>query len=328
MGDALRHAQEPRSPANSGPVAQPHTAHHPFAATPSPSHLPASRASESSRFLPVPHTTNNQAGAGDQVALAAALTSQGHYNTYSAAPLSAWVPTTSTDWLPEGNFALAGSLPNDEYSTYAAGWQLTPHTSGPVAQQSAFDYQQQALPPRTRNSLAPTIRVTTGFPGFSQQTPQDTTYPSASSSSSLPLQEEQYFTTYQNTHLSPQNTRFMVPQPPNNMNAPVSPVSAHSPRDNATLPELLSRKRSHSQIDDAEAAPPPPPIMQSGAHSRAGSVASQPPNSASPAGEDYSPRGSRSFKRGDPPVNADSKYYCDFAPECADQTFDRKCEWR
>ena len=45
-------------------------------------------------------------------------------------------------------------------------------------------------------------------------------------------------------------------------------------------------------------------------------------------GEDYSPRGSRSFKRHDPPVNDQGKYYCNFSVECDGQTFDRKCEWR
>lgn len=32
--------------------------------------------------------------------------------------------------------------------------------------------------------------------------------------------------------------------------------------------------------------------------------------------------------RGDPPQTHDGKYYCSFSPECADQYFDRKCEWR
>ncbi|KAK6393922.1 hypothetical protein LTR65_002299 [Meristemomyces frigidus] len=45
-------------------------------------------------------------------------------------------------------------------------------------------------------------------------------------------------------------------------------------------------------------------------------------------GEDYSPRGSRSFRRGSPPVNGDRKYCCDLSPKCKVITFDRKCEWR
>lgn len=44
--------------------------------------------------------------------------------------------------------------------------------------------------------------------------------------------------------------------------------------------------------------------------------------------EGFEPRGSRSFKRGDPPVTAEGKFYCDYASECAGQYFDRKCEWR
>jgi hypothetical protein len=36
----------------------------------------------------------------------------------------------------------------------------------------------------------------------------------------------------------------------------------------------------------------------------------------------------RLVKRGDPPQAHDGKYYCSFALECANQYFDRKCEWR
>ncbi|KAK4546916.1 hypothetical protein LTR36_001648 [Oleoguttula mirabilis] len=265
-------------------------------------------------------------GAGHQGSFAAALASQGPDNTYSAAPLSPLGPHpawASAGWLPQENFD--DGL--DQDSTYAAAtsgyWQVPPHTSG---QQPDFDFQQP-LPQRTRTPLTPTIRVTTDFPSGHQQAPQDTAYYSASSGSSLPLQEDRYNIAYHSTHLSPQDTRFMPLLPLDNMNAPVSPVSAHSPRDDATLPELLSRKRSHSEMrGEAESAPAQPPL-QSGPRSRAGSVASQAPNSASPTGEGYSPRGSRSFKRGDPPMNADNKYVCNFAPECAGQTFDRKCEW-
>ncbi|KAK5124707.1 hypothetical protein LTR85_001420 [Meristemomyces frigidus] len=316
MVGQFRHPQQPRYPATSDhPMAQPHNNTHSFVPSPSPSHpLPAS--------------------AGGHVALAGdTLASLGTNNTYSAAPSPVWAGSTSAGaarWLPQENFALANALGTNQDSTYAAdapGLWLPPHTSEQSAQQAAFDYGP-ALPQHTRTSLTPTIRLTTDFSGYPSglQQPQDTYY-SASSNSSVPLQEDQYGNLFQNTHLSPQNARSMAPLPQDNMNTPVSPVSAHSPHDNATLPELLSRKRSHSQMrGEAEEAPPPPLPPQSG-HSRAGSVASQAPNSASPAGEDYSPRGSRSFKRGDPPINVDNKYICDFAVECAGQTFDRKCEW-
>ncbi|KAK5111061.1 hypothetical protein LTR85_012280 [Meristemomyces frigidus] len=285
-----------------------------------------------SKSKPIP--ANHQASASDHFALAGALSSQGTDNTYSATPSSAWADSTSAaGWLRQENLALANALGSNQISTYPADapglWQLASHTSDQTAQQPAFDYEQ-ALPQRTRTSLTPTISLTTdlsGYPSGLQQAPQGTCY-SASSNSSLPRQEDQYSNPFQNTHLSPQSTRFMAPLPRDNMNTPVSPVSAHSPRDNASLPELLSRKRSHSQMrGEAEAAPPPPLPLQSGHHSRTSSVASQAPNSASSAGEDYSPRGWRSFKRGDPSVNADNKYICDFATECAGQTFDRKCEW-
>ncbi|SMY19671.1 unnamed protein product [Zymoseptoria tritici ST99CH_1A5] len=57
---------------------------------------------------------------------------------------------------------------------------------------------------------------------------------------------------------------------------------------------------------------------------RSNSVASG--DAGSQAGE-YSPRGSRAFKRGDPPRNEANKYICNYADECVGITFDRKCEW-
>jgi len=59
-------------------------------------------------------------------------------------------------------------------------------------------------------------------------------------------------------------------------------------------------------------------------HSRQGSIASVANASQT---DDFSPRASRAFKRGDPPVNAENKYICDFADECRGLVFDRKCEW-
>jgi hypothetical protein len=44
--------------------------------------------------------------------------------------------------------------------------------------------------------------------------------------------------------------------------------------------------------------------------------------------EDGGHKVQRMIKRGDPPQAHDGKYYCNYAPECADQYFDRKCEWR
>jgi hypothetical protein len=115
-----------------------------------------------------------------------------------------------------------------------------------------------------------------------------------------------------------------MPEEPETMQTPVSPISAHnSPADATGIdpqqpPPQGQRKRSHSvmsQQDDQllHALQPPTESMPS------------------PTGEnldEYSPRGSRAFKRGDPPTNEFGKYICDFADECRGQTFDRKCEWR
>jgi CRP-like cAMP-binding protein len=77
------------------------------------------------------------------------------------------------------------------------------------------------------------------------------------------------------------------------------------------------RKRSFSKMAQEQ----PPPHMQITAHH-------------SPASSSYetSPDGAhevhRMVGRGDPPQAHDGRYYCNFGSECADQYFDRKCEWR
>ncbi|RMX82463.1 hypothetical protein D0869_06038 [Hortaea werneckii] len=144
--------------------------------------------------------------------------------------------------------------------------------------------------------------------------------------------------------------------------APVSSMNVDSPHDNETLPEVLARnrKRSHDDMNgDAEHAPPmteyhppqdhqmsehpvpehhiPEPYPGHGHHDQHPdqheNVFSQtepdpPQQEGSQSAEEHtSPKGSRSFKRGDPPVNPDNKYYCDFSEECAGITFERKCEW-
>ncbi|RMZ27501.1 hypothetical protein D0859_08426 [Hortaea werneckii] len=144
--------------------------------------------------------------------------------------------------------------------------------------------------------------------------------------------------------------------------APISSMNVDSPHDNETLPEVLARnrKRSHDDMNgDAEHAPPmteyhPPQDHQMSEHpvpehhipepypghghqdqhsDQHENVFSQtepepPQQEGSQSAEEHtSPKGSRSFKRGDPPVNPDNKYYCDFSEECAGITFERKCEW-
>jgi hypothetical protein len=250
-------------------------------------------------------------------------------NTSSSAPASnsAWQLGVSSQWWPqEENFALQPDAQGTQGAYVAeSGWQSALSQPEGYLHFAALD---QTLPPRTRPPVPPQIRVTTdlppsGFPPGGPQTPQDAAaYYSASSNSSMPLAEDNTVTYSRpySANLSPQDTRSYMPQE-NNMNTPVSPVSVHSPRQVSTG-EPLSRKRSHSQMRDD--APP----QHSTHHSRDGSTTSGLQNETSPAAEDFSPRGSRTFKRGEPPQNNDGKYYCNYAKECAGQIFDRKCEWR
>ncbi|KAF2858397.1 hypothetical protein K470DRAFT_259812 [Piedraia hortae CBS 480.64] len=91
--------------------------------------------------------------------------------------------------------------------------------------------------------------------------------------------------------------------------ATVSPVNGHSPTGQQ------SRKRTHSQMQNE--------LDVSHARDSIG-----PREGSSAAEDEQSPtRGSRVHKRGEPPVNNEGKFYCAFAPECAGQVFDRKCEW-
>ena len=101
---------------------------------------------------------------------------------------------------------------------------------------------------------------------------------------------------------------------------PHSPNHAHSPQE---MPngEQASRKRRHSDISGGM-----PQQMTEAVHSRQNSMGSMPAEQSQ--GEDYenSPR-ARTIKRSDAPQNAEGKYYCAISEECADQIFDRKCEW-
>jgi len=86
------------------------------------------------------------------------------------------------------------------------------------------------------------------------------------------------------------------------------------------------RKHSFSELSQV---PPPPPQMHMMPPDHQSPQAS--PYETSPGGmgmEDSGHKVQRMIKRGDPLQANDGKYYCNFTPECADQYFDRKCEWR
>ncbi|KAK3633209.1 hypothetical protein LTR56_014059 [Elasticomyces elasticus] len=105
----------------------------------------------------------------------------------------------------------------------------------------------------------------------------------------------------------------------------------YSPNTDPALVAPNGLKRSHSQMSHNDTQvqyeipipypPPPPHLLQQ--EERAGSV----PSNHDEQSDDSPHHGSRSFKRGNPPQNANLKYYCDFSSECDGMTFDRKCEW-
>ncbi|KXT03974.1 hypothetical protein AC578_9323 [Pseudocercospora eumusae] len=204
------------------------------------------------------------------------------------------------------------------------------HSSGCY---SAWEEQHQAafqnLDDSTRaqsflpQHLTPSIRVsTTDLPGRAQHNnclgPAQSRLAPQAAHASLCHNNN----TYSPAHLSPTQKVFMH-QETETMQVPPSPISAQASPDDTTMGEQQSRKRSHSMMSQTE-----PTTFQSEVPmpARAPSVTSQGAAEASP-GDDFSPRGSRAFKRADPPVNAMGKYICTYSEECTDQMFDRKCEW-
>ncbi|KAK1812131.1 hypothetical protein LTR12_013519 [Friedmanniomyces endolithicus] len=265
-----------------------------------------------------------------------------------AAPSSAWPPAPPTEQVcwPQDHSILAGPSGTNTalYNAYPADPTAWPLSS--VADlEPRFDVRAAShLPPRSRLLTPPQIRlITSDDLLYGSQQPQDpNSYHSASSASSIPLHEDTFSNAYPLYPITPHNytmAQVQAPEAPMNgmHNHSILPENPHSPLHDPALMGQGGRKRSHSEMSHQgmmyEMPPPnypePPHLQQEEApRSRPGSAASAGPNSASPgAGDDYSPRGSRSFKRGDPPVNAENRYFCNFAAECDGQTFDRKCEW-
>ncbi|KAK3704017.1 hypothetical protein LTR37_014121 [Vermiconidia calcicola] len=266
-----------------------------------------------------------------QAAHAATGLAIGTNNTYTAAPRAGYAASSApqqqiaNNWsLPQEDFSQTQDLGFAQDNAYGADdvghWQQVPQ-SAPEHNSNTYSYPDTALPPRSQRPLTPDIRVTTtdlnAFPGYHQQAQDLYSAASASSTSSYPLREApyQHFTT---THLSPQTPRYMNSADEKMQHTP--PVSPHSPQ-LGPAGDQSSRKRRHSEMSgDVQAHPQ----INSGGHSRAGSVLSlQQDNSGE---EEFSPR-SRTIKRADPPTNAESKYVCNFSTECNALTFDRKCEW-
>lgn len=124
----------------------------------------------------------------------------------------------------------------------------------------------------------------------------------------------------------------MSQEPPETMQTP--PISAHPSPNDTGVGEQQSRKRSHSVMSADQDHFTQQMIAAANANivglsnnvrpeSPSGSV-----NSGGGGAEGYSPRGSRAFKRDDPPKNDNGKYLCEYSEDCRELIFDRKCEWR
>jgi hypothetical protein len=234
-------------------------------------------------------------------------------------------------------------------------WQRQSGTAD-SATDSAFAnlaVQTQTSPPRSRSTsqaVTPTIRVTTEerpYTPESQAQPQDSHHTSATSLhapytyANTPYIDHNAF--YSDAGYNTMSTEVQIqgPQPqvgqvgqmaPGGQGGIASPIS-----DNPDLSRPISpsnvpmdpnvRKRSFSEMSQQQQPPPPPPMqhMMPTEHQSPQASAYE----TSPGGmEESGHKVQRMIKRGDPPQAHDGKYYCNFSTECADQYFDRKCEWR
>ena len=302
---------------------------------------------------------NTEAVGQDQAPASAypGLAQQTGSNTAYPAPPAAAAhagPVAEASWLPQdANFHLSPYL--EQQDTWR--WQGQNHTSRQYPQQPAHTrgnvnlaVQTQSLPPRPRSSsqaLTPTIRVTTERPYTpeSQAQPQDSHHTSATSlhapytyASAPYIDHNTSF--YPDASFGTMSTEVQIQGPPPQVGqvgqiAPqggiASPIS-----DNPALSRPMSpsnvqmdpnvRKRSFSEMSQQQPPPPPPQMhMMPTDHQSPQASAYE----TSPGGmEETGHKVQRMIKRGDPPQAHDGKYYCNFSTECADQYFDRKCEWR
>ena len=235
-------------------------------------------------------------------------------------------------------------------------WQRQNHTSqGPhqYPQQPAHTrgnanlaVQTQSLPPRstsTGQALTPTIRVTTERPYTpeSQAQPQDSHHTSATSQNApytyanpTFIDHDLYYSDANYGNMStevqiqgptPQVAQVAQMAPQGGIASPISENTALSrPLSPSNVPmDPIIRKRSFSEM--SQQPPPPPMHMMPAEHQSPQASAYE----TSPGGmEDSGHKVQRMIKRGDPPQAHDGKYYCNYSPDCADQYFDRKCEWR
>jgi hypothetical protein len=283
------------------------------------------------------------------------LAQQASTNTaYTAPPAAAHAdPVAEGSWLPQdANFH--HTYLEQQQETWR--WQEQNHTSQGLRQypqqpahtrgNANLAVQTQSLPPRPRSTsqvLTPTIRVTTERPYTpdSQVQPQDSHHTSATSlqapytyAHDTYIDHNPYYPDFGNMTTEVQiqgpppqvgQVGQMVPQGQGGIASPISDNTALSrPISPSNVPiDPNVRKRSFSEMSQQQ--PPPQMHMMPAEHQSPQASAYE----TSPGGmEDPGHKVQRLVKRGDPPQAHDGKYYCDFSPDCADQYFDRKCEWR
>jgi len=279
-------------------------------------------------------------------------------NTAYAAPPAAAAhadPVAEGSWLPQdANFHPPYLEQQDTWR-----WQDQNHTSRQYLQQPAHSrgnvnlaVQTQSLPPRPRSSsqaLTPTIRVTTERPYTpeSQAQPQDSHHTSATSLhapytyANTPYIDHNPF--YPDASYGTMSTEVQIQGPPPQVGQVgqvgqmasqggiVSPISDNPALSRPDSPSNVPmdpnvRKRSFSEMSQQQQPPPPPPMQLMHTDHQSPQASAY---ETSPGGvEDSGHKVQRMIKRGDPPQAHDGKYYCNFSTECADQYFDRKCEWR
>nr|POE49243.1 hypothetical protein CFP56_32393 [Quercus suber] len=268
--------------------------------------------------------------------------------TTSTNPSSTATAHAAGHWLPQENFDTTSTLPYHQFHPAQASADVLHAWPLDFVGDESSHLPQPPPPPPPVSRQTPVIRVQTAdLPTFSQ--PQDNNYFSAtsavSSASSLYHSDDFYahgHNSYSNNPYNQNNLSPHSPLPPSMsqdlpgvvMHTPVSPISPqpHNHPDAHTMSQLVrelvegaNRKRSFSEMSQ-NGRPQMHPVEH--AQSRAVSVVSAAQEETSPAADQDSPRGSRSFKRSDPPTNADGKYCCNFSNDCSALTFDRKCEWR
>jgi len=290
------------------------------------------------------HAIQNQQAPGSFLGLVPADSN----TTYSAQPATHSVAGGSDSWLPEdANFPIHPPQGYNAYleqpGVYQQQWPAPEHASQehllvPQSAHTRGNSQCSPLRSRSKGQVTPAITVTTEQPYTpdSQVQPQDSHHTSATSIiapytyDEIPVYYDNNIP-YSQRHNSEMADIQVPPQvgqvgqvgPSNGI---ASPISDHPdlsrPISPAPMTDPNLRKRSFSEMSQG-----PPPHMQmvpTDQQSPQGVAYETSPN----GGDDAGHKVQRMIKRGDPPQAHDGKYYCNFAPECADQYFDRKCEWR